>query len=452
MIYTFYYIISFLIIASICKADEDNVKILGETTICEDKETVLTAFPQSQNYHYLWSTGETSPSIVIKNPGMIVLTIRDNNGFNGSDTVIVNVLPSPDAEIIPLGPTTICDGDSVILASSFNTVVEFSWSTMERTPEIVVSSPGTYYLYAYNSYGCFDTASVNITVKPAPKVKILSETNYILCPGDTITLYTEKEYRYQYWSTGETTRKIKITKPGNYTVFVVDSNGCAGGKSININSHSIEINEYDFDNINMGFIAVSKYSQNQFDIKNLGSELIKIYSIYVKSGNDIFKVYTDYNFPADLDVREFKTFDIRFSPKQPILYQDSLIIEISEPCYKRYSFKLVGEGRAIVQIWIPETNGYTNQSNFHIPLKARLLSDSNDVITVSYRAEIRYDASAFLPDNVQQANLVQNYIENGDRVLVVEDYNKNISSKTITLADIVGTVLLGDEEFTTIYI
>ncbi|HEV8507705.1 MAG TPA: SBBP repeat-containing protein [Chitinophagaceae bacterium] len=49
----------------------------------------LTILPMGSYKNYLWSTGEISPSITVKDPGNYVLTVTDNNKCVGQDTVVV---------------------------------------------------------------------------------------------------------------------------------------------------------------------------------------------------------------------------------------------------------------------------------------------------------------------------------------------------------------------------
>lgn len=60
----------------------------------------------------------------------------------------------------------------------------------------------------------------------SPEIEVDSYDNF--CPGDTITIRAKNNYSNYKWSNGATTKEIKITKPGAYSLFVVDNNGCIG--------------------------------------------------------------------------------------------------------------------------------------------------------------------------------------------------------------------------------
>jgi len=56
---------------------------------------------------------------------------------------------------------------------------------------------------------------------PQPQVLVLGQTE--ICQGDTVTLELQGNYKKIKWSTGETTKSIKVTKSGKYNVYVENS-------------------------------------------------------------------------------------------------------------------------------------------------------------------------------------------------------------------------------------
>jgi large repetitive protein len=69
-----------------------DIVISGETAICDGEFTILTA---TAGVTYLWSTGETTQSIVVTEPGEYSVTVTDENGCVGSAEVTVTVFPLP---------------------------------------------------------------------------------------------------------------------------------------------------------------------------------------------------------------------------------------------------------------------------------------------------------------------------------------------------------------------
>jgi hypothetical protein len=67
----------------------------GKITICEGDSITLSASPTGEDYEYMWSTGETSSSIIAKRTGKYSVKIESKYGCEGtSDTVEINFISS----------------------------------------------------------------------------------------------------------------------------------------------------------------------------------------------------------------------------------------------------------------------------------------------------------------------------------------------------------------------
>jgi len=74
-------------------------------------------------------------------------------------------------------------------------------------------------------YGCVDSLLVSVRIGNIPKPRIKPIGKFPPCFGDTLLLDAGAGYATYLWSTGDTTRTIKITQNGKYAVKVVDSLG-----------------------------------------------------------------------------------------------------------------------------------------------------------------------------------------------------------------------------------
>jgi hypothetical protein len=119
-----------------------SVNLGADITACNDNEVILT--PGGQYASYVWSTGESTPSILAVFSITYSVQATDVNGCNGVDSVAVNFV---DAPTVDLGPDTlVCTDDGVNLltldaGAGFGT---YEWSTSESTQLITVNSDGTY--------------------------------------------------------------------------------------------------------------------------------------------------------------------------------------------------------------------------------------------------------------------------------------------------------------------
>lgn len=206
-----------------------NIDIIadGPTEFCLGDSVVLTA---TGGQSYLWSTGDTTTSIVVYNTGSYFVHGTNQFGcFDTSSSIAVTVNDPPVVTVFPDGPTEFCDGGSVTLvAGGADTYV---WSTGSTGTSIVVNASGSYSVTGMDANGCTtETGSIEVTVYPNPEPVVTADGPTAFCDGDTVVLTSTVADNY-LWSTGATTQSIIVTTSGSYTVTVTDSLGCSGTSS-----------------------------------------------------------------------------------------------------------------------------------------------------------------------------------------------------------------------------
>lgn len=199
---------------NILSASAASISPNGPTTFCEGGSVTLTA---SNGNSWLWSTGETSQSIVVDSAGSYSVTIDYGMCSFTSDPVTVNVIPAPVASISPSGPVNICQGDSVTLTASGGSA--WNWSTGETSQSITVNTTAVYSVTIYNTSGCSDQAHVAVNVGPAASATITANGPTTFCVGDYVTL-TASNGQSWLWSTGDTLQSITVDTSGYYSVTV----------------------------------------------------------------------------------------------------------------------------------------------------------------------------------------------------------------------------------------
>jgi len=212
--------------------------ITNDTIICDGESVSLTA---GGGTTYLWSTGETTQSILVS-PSVHTnysVTVTDGTNCSGIDDVNVDInpLPSIDAGI----DQTICAGDNVNLTA--NGGVSYHWSTGATLQSISFSPTASQYYYVTGTdvNSCSADDSVLVNVNPVPIVDLGNDIS--VCQGSAVNLSVSNLGTY-LWSTGETTQNITVTPTTNQTisVLVTDVNNCSSSDDINIDvSGSISI-------------------------------------------------------------------------------------------------------------------------------------------------------------------------------------------------------------------
>lgn len=143
--------------------------------ICYGKSTQLFAMAGggSGTYTFTWTSNPPGFNSSTENPIITPLEtttyhILVDDGYNqDTGTVVVHVNPLPKIHIGPVD-TMVCIISSVILDAG-NSGSSFYWSNGSTDQSITVSSTGitydyqTYTVQVQNSYGCVDSAKINIT-------------------------------------------------------------------------------------------------------------------------------------------------------------------------------------------------------------------------------------------------------------------------------------------------
>lgn len=191
------------------------------TNICDGDSVTLDAGAGYDSY--LWSTGETSRTIVVRRPGRYSVRVAESGGCAGSSAEIeVTFNPNPRPSIAGR-LYRICVGESVILDAP-DGYVSYRWSTGETTRNISVHSAGVYFVEVIDANGCSGVSLGDTVIVLAPPSKPI-----ISAVGDLLTSTPAATYQ---WSNdgmeipGATGRTHRALLPGIYTVAITDSNGC----------------------------------------------------------------------------------------------------------------------------------------------------------------------------------------------------------------------------------
>lgn len=149
---------------------------------------------------------------------------------------------------------TILQGNTIALCHGSNTPVtaspgyeSYTWSGPQSATGVTIypNISGTYTVEATDSEGCVSSASIDVTVYPAPFGVINSSEGTVLCPGASTILSLTSGFTSYTWSTGSTQPLVFISSPGVYSVTVVDANGCSSSTSILISAPNFQVTASD---------------------------------------------------------------------------------------------------------------------------------------------------------------------------------------------------------------
>ncbi len=196
--------------------------ISGPASICPGNTITLTSNYTSGN---TWSTGVTTATMAATTAGVYTLSTLSACGPL-STSYTISADPAANAAITANGPTTFCQGNSVVLTSA--TASGNSWSTGGTTPSVTITTSGTYSLNVTTVCGTA-SSSMAVTVIPSTiTASIAAGGPTSFCPGGSVIL-SSNSATGNSWSTGATTPTILVNAAGVYTLTV--SNACTSASA-----------------------------------------------------------------------------------------------------------------------------------------------------------------------------------------------------------------------------
>ncbi len=146
------------------------VKLAKDTVICPDTSLILQNLTTYNFANYLWSTGETTPTISVNSSGKYwVECANPCVSTTYSDTIIVAVTQIQNPN---LATDTVLCGDNSILLDAKIPLGKYAWQDQSSLPTFLVVAPGNYYVditfnncvkrFESNIMGCEDYLIPNI--------------------------------------------------------------------------------------------------------------------------------------------------------------------------------------------------------------------------------------------------------------------------------------------------
>jgi len=239
-----------------------------DTALCTGFSAVLGGNPTGTSgtspYTYNWSPATGLSATNVANPvatptvtTSYFLTVTDNLGCSGKDTVVVKVNSNPTVSASATA-SNYCSGSTITLNSTpagGTTPYTYNWSgpssfaSTSQNPTRPLATTvmsGVYSITVTDKNGCTATASTaNVTVNPQPAVSA-SSSSTTYCSGSTIQLTSSPSggtptYSYAWSFSGggfspgnvqNPTRPASTTAmSGTYTVTVTDANTCTATAS-----------------------------------------------------------------------------------------------------------------------------------------------------------------------------------------------------------------------------
>ena len=221
--------------------------------ICEGDSTLLTS--PVNGVSWIWSTGEDSESIWVKEAGVYQVTVTDAEGCMYSpDPAVIDVIPAPTAPIRAVETDDfgqplayfydnyeVCEGEDVFLESIDIPGYNYQWNNGDPGLETEYSeargnqlTPGDHDIFVTvtdTGTGCSnEIGPFVVTVHPLPAdVQISANPGGVICESveATFSVNNPDGALTYIWNTGETGTSITTSLEGEYYVTAYNEFGCA---------------------------------------------------------------------------------------------------------------------------------------------------------------------------------------------------------------------------------
>jgi len=293
-----------------CNYTSPTISYTGSTNFCEGDSLILSIDLSGVNYR--WSTGETSPSIVVKESGSYSVIVTYPDGCTAkSKAVMVNIEPRKEITITSeTGYFGLCgDNDTLEIRANLG-FSSYKWSNGLTERKIKVTEPGDYYVTGTSSNGC-ESRSLTCTIERYN----IPDKPTILRNGNT--LVATDGYSHQWYQNGTiiigATEKEYLILPFDtnsyFQVEVINEGGCkAKSDSFFVDKYS-DVRKSDIYNINTIEILPNPTSSTSLlRGKNFdkGKIIIEVRDLLGKPliNQDI---YSDGEFEVKLDLTQYSS-------------------------------------------------------------------------------------------------------------------------------------------------
>jgi hypothetical protein len=225
---------SSVVASVVLDTNQPGVSINALTLTCTNPSGTLSTSVTAgaAPYSYLWSTGQTTASIMVSAAGPYSVTVTGANGCSSTATTTVTSNTAVPVSLVN-NLTLTCANPTGTLSTSVTSgsgPYTYLWSTGVTTPGITASSAGPYSVTITGANGCIAIVPATVTSDTAiPSASVNSLTLTCADPTGNLTATVvggTAPYTY-LWSTNASTPGISVGSAGSYSVVITGANGCS---------------------------------------------------------------------------------------------------------------------------------------------------------------------------------------------------------------------------------
>ena len=199
-----------------------------DTAFCYGHSLILN--PGGGFINYLWQDGSNDSINIAGSTGIYWVQVTDSVGCTAVDSVSIQTYMDFDFSIG--NDTTICAGDYIFLNAPAG-YQSYLWQDGSNYNSFIADTSGIYWLEITDSVDCAARDSLLLITDKVHDNFLGDDT--LFCKDSTITLRTNPSFEQYLWQDGTSGSVYTTTDIGKYWVDVVDTLGCVGSDTININ-------------------------------------------------------------------------------------------------------------------------------------------------------------------------------------------------------------------------
>lgn len=205
---------------------------------CAGSGHVLDAGPGAS--HYLWSTGDTTQTLTLDNPGpddivdsLVIVTVRNALGLSRSDSVLFSIAAPIHSSVVTQADAR-ChhsqDGQIEVEIAGGTAPFTILWNQSLVGDSLGGLSPGWYSATVSDQNGCQGTVD-SVYIDAPPPLEMQTTISHLLCYGDSsgaISLSAQGGnggYAWA-WPSGDSSTQRSGLQAGSYAVTLSDQQGC----------------------------------------------------------------------------------------------------------------------------------------------------------------------------------------------------------------------------------
>lgn len=207
--------------------------IAGPVGLCPLATSVLSVDP------YVavdWGGSNEDFELPISGPGTYSVTVLDENGCTGSDTLEVVAFAEPEPQIT--GDTSLCEGGTVNLWVE-GSYTSFNWDGGSPDSTITIAAPGNYGVTVTSAEGCTGSTAATVAEFANPQLNLDDEASF--CANSSVELNANGTYATYNWSNGANTATTTVDSVGFYQLEVTNAFGCTATDEILVLEEAVPV-------------------------------------------------------------------------------------------------------------------------------------------------------------------------------------------------------------------